>query len=149
MLNWIARHVDQADRVEIWLAADEHPDLWLADIQVKTESAIRPAMSRVLNVEKISEMNVGEGSFSAQIIDPLCPWNEGSYRFESSAGKLQVSKTSKAECQLTIQGLTALIAGAHDPQDFLLRGWGDPDPALQTILRTMFPRAYPFMHENF
>ena len=149
MLNWIARHVDQADRVEFWLPADEYPETWLSDIQVKTESAIRPAMSRVLDVERIGGMNVGEGSFTAQIIDPLCPWNESTWLFESSAGKLQVSRTSKAECQLTIQSLTALIAGAHDPQDLSLRGWGDPKPAIQTILRTMFPKANPFLHENF
>jgi predicted acetyltransferase len=149
MLNWIARHVDQADRVEIWLPASEYPETWLADIQVKTESAIRPAMSRVLDLEKIGGMNVGEGSFTAQIIDPLCPWNEGSWQFEASGGKLQVSKTSKAECQLTIQGLTALIAGAHDPQDFSLRGWGNPKSGLQIHMRTMFPKASPFLHEIF
>jgi len=149
MLNWIARHVDQADRVEIWLPADEHPDLWLADIQVKTESVARAAMSRVLDIEKISGMNVGEGSFSVQVIDPLCPWNGGAWQFESSGGILQVLKTIESECQLTIQGLTALIAGTHDPQDFPLRGWGDPKPALQTRMRTMFPKANPFMHENF
>lgn len=149
MLNWIARHVDQADRVEIWLPPDEHPDLWLADIQVKTESAVRAAMSRVLNVEKIGGMNVGEGSFSAQIVDVLCPWNEGTWKFESRGGKLQVERTSEAECQLTVQGLTALIAGAHDPQDFPLRGWGDPEPVLQNVMRIMFPKANPFLHENF
>ena len=118
MLNWIARHVDQADRVEIWLPADEYPETWLADIQVRMESAIRASMSRVLDVERIGGMNVGEGGFSAQIIDPLCPWNEGTWRFEANRGKLQVTRTSKAECQLTVQGLTALIAGTHDPQDF-------------------------------
>lgn len=149
MLNWIARHVDQADRVEIWLPADEHPDLWLADIQVKVESAVRAGMSRVLDVERIGGMNVGEGGFSAQIIDPLCLWNECTWGFESSEGKLKVEKTSKAECQLTVQGLTALIAGTHDPQDFPLRGWGNPEPVLQSTMRKMFPRLSPFMHENF
>jgi len=149
MLNWIARHVDQADRVELWVPADEYPETWLADLQLKVESAIRASMSRVLNIEKISGMNVGEGRFAAQVTDPICPWNEGMWQFESSGGKLQVSKTSKAECQLTIQGLTALIAGMHDPQDFPLRGWGDPDPALQSIQREMFPRMNPFLHENF
>lgn len=149
MLNWIARHVDQADRAEIWLPADEYPEMWLADIQVKTESAIRAAMSRVLDVERIGGMDVGEGSFTAQVIDPLCPWNEGVWRFESSEGKLQVRKTSKAECQLKVQGLTALIAGAHDPQDFPLRDWGNPDPILQSKMREMFPKKNPFMHENF
>jgi len=149
MLNWIARHVDQADRAEIWLPSDEYPETWLADMDVKVESAIRPAMSRVLDVERIGGMNVGEGCFSAQIIDPICPWNEGVWKFESSSGKLQVEKTSKAECQLTVQGLSALIAGTRDPQDFILRGWGDPNPMLQSTMREMFPRMSPFMHENF
>ena len=149
MLNWIARHIDQADRAEIWLQADEYPDLWLADIQVKAESAVRAAMSRVLDVEKIGGMNVGEGSFSAQIIDPLCPWNESEWQFETKEGKLEVGKTSKAECQLTVQGLTALINGTHDPQELLLRGWGNPEPILQAVMRTMFPKAVPYLHENF
>lgn len=149
MLNWIARHVDQADRAEIWLRADEYPELWLVDIQVTTESASRAAMSRLLDVERIGGMNVGEGSFSAQIKDPLCPWNEGAWKFESSSGNLQVSKTSKAECQLTIQGLTALIAGEHHPQDFPLRSWGDPNPVLQSTMHEMFPMMSPFLHENF
>jgi predicted acetyltransferase len=149
MLNWIARHVDQADRVEIGSPADEYPETWLADMQVKVESAIRASMCRVLDVENLGGMEVGEGSFAAQVVDPLCPWNEGAWRFEARGGKLQVEKTSKAECQLTIQGLTALIAGVHDPQDFPLRGWGDPDPALQSVMRAMFPKLSPFLHENF
>lgn len=149
MLNWIARHVDQAECVELRLQADEYPELWQADMDVKIESAIRPAMSRVLDVKRIGGMNVGDGSFSAQVIDPLCPWNEGNWMFESSSGKLQVEKTSMAECQLTVQGLTALIAGAHDPQEFHLRGWGNPSPEVQSAMRTMFPRMSPYQHENF
>jgi predicted acetyltransferase len=149
MLNLIARHVDQADRVEIWLTEDEYPELWLADIQVKVESPSRSAMSRVLDVEKIGGMNVGKGCFSAKIIDPLCPWNEGIWQFESSDGKLQVVEASKPDCELTIQGLSALIAGTCDPRDFPVVGWGDPDPTLQSVQREMFPAARPYMHENF
>lgn len=149
LLNWIARHIDQTDRAEIWLQADEFPELWLVDIEVKVESAIRVAMCRVLNVESIGGMEVGEGSFAVQIVDPLCPWNEGAWRFKGSEGKLQVEKTSKAECHLTIQGLTALIAGTHDPQDFPWRGWGDPSPVHQATMREMFPAMRPFIHENF
>jgi hypothetical protein len=122
--------------------------MWVADIQVRIEFAIRASMCRVVDVEKINGMNVGEGSFTAQIIDPLCPWNEGMRKFDSTEGKLEVRKTSKAECQLTIQGLTALIAGTHDPQDFPLRGWGNPESALQSHMRTRFPKASPFLHEN-
>ena len=149
LLNWIARHVDQADRVELWLPEDEYPELWLADIEVKVESAIRPAMNRILYVEKIGGMNVGKGCFSAKIIDPLCPWNEGIWRFESHNSRLHVEKTSNADCELTIQGLSALVAGTHDPQDFPLAGWGDPDNDLQSVQREMFPAARPYLHENF
>jgi predicted acetyltransferase len=149
LLKWIARHIDQTDRAELWLLADEYPETWLADLQVKVESAIRPAMSRVLDVEKLGGMSVGAGSFSARILDLLCPWNVGNWRFEGCGGKLEVSKASAAECELSIQGLSALIAGTRAPQDFPLRGWGNPDPALQTIMRAMFPTQMPFMHENF
>ena len=149
MLNWIARHVDQADRAEIWLPPDEYPETWLADIQVKVESAIRPAMSRVLDIEKMGGMRVGEGSFSAMVNDPLCPWNEGRWQFAAHEGILQVSRAAQADCELTIQGLSALVSGAHDPQDFPLRGWGNPTPELQAIHGSMFPRLQPFMHEMF
>ena len=149
MLNWIARHVDQADRAEIWLPADEYPESWLADMDVKVESAIRPAMSRVLDVEKIGGMCVGEGNFSAKIIDPLCPWNGDSWHFEGRDGNLLVSKALNAECELTIQGLSALVAGTRDPQDLPLRGWGQSSPALQLIQSRMFPRVCPYIHEIF
>ena len=149
MLNWMARHVDQADRAELWLPADEFPEMWLADIQVKIESAIRASMCRVVDVERIGGMDVGEGSFAAQITDPLCPWNEGAWMFAASAGKLEVRKTSETARPLTVQGLTALVAGTHDPQEFHLRGWGSPSPEEQSIMRAMFPKMNPYVHENF
>jgi len=149
MLNWIARHIDQADRAEIHLPPDEYPETWLSDLEVKVEAAIRPGMNRVLDVEKLAGMNVGDGEFSVEVIDPLCPWNEDMWRFEGSDGKLEVSKSSKADCELTIQALSALIAGTRSPQDFSFRGWGNPDSKTQTIMQEMFPRMIPFMHENF
>jgi hypothetical protein len=149
LLNWIARHIDQADRAELWLAPTEYPETWLADIHVNMESPARAGMNRVLDVEKIGGMQVGEGRFTARIVDPLCPWNEGIWQFESQAGVLQVSKASNADCELTIQGLTGLVAGTLDPQDLPLRGWGNPSPAVQTIQRTIFPHVIPHMHEVF
>jgi predicted acetyltransferase len=149
LLNWIARHIDQANWAEIWLSQDEYPETWMADMQVKIEASIRPAMSRVLDIEQISGMEAGQGNFSAKVIDPLCPWNEGAWRFESDQGKLRVQKSSTSDCELTIQGLTALISGIHEPQDIPLRGWGNSDATVQAIQREMFPRMNPFMHEMF
>ena len=64
-------------------------------------------------------------------------------------GKLQVSKASEAECTLTIQGLTTLVAGNRDPHDLILRDWGDPNPTLQSNQRGLFPVMSPFVHEIF
>jgi predicted acetyltransferase len=149
LLDWIARHVDQADRVEIWYPPYEHPETWLADMQVKIESQTRAPMGRVLTVAQIGGMETGPGGFSARVSDPLCPFNDGIWRFETLDGRLQVSRAAQADCDLTIQGLTALVFGTHDPQDFSLRGWGNPGAELQTILRRMFPAMLPFLHEYF
>ncbi len=149
LLNWIARHVDQADRAEIRLPADEYPETWLADMQVNLDVAQPAAMSRVLDVARIGGMQAGEGSFTAQIIDPLCPWNQGAWRFEGCDGRLVVTKTAKADCELTIQGLSALVAGVHDPQDFALRGWSNAGQAVQAVQRAIFPERRPYLHEQF
>ena len=149
LLDWVARHIDQADRAEIWLPPYEHPETWLADIQVKIESQVRAPMSRVLNVAEIGGMETGEGSFSVSIIDSICPFNEGKWKLESIEGQLKVSKSKDADCELTIQGLTALVFGTHDPQDFPLRGWGNPTTEIQSVMRTMFQPRLPFLHEYF
>jgi predicted acetyltransferase len=149
LLNWIARHIDQADEVELWLPEDEYPETWLSDLEVRLGSAERPAMCRVLDVQSLDGMDAGEGSFSLRVIDPLCPWNEGSWSFASLDGKLKVTRSRSAECELSIQGLTAMISGTHAPQDFIFRGWGDPAEDLQARLSRMFPPMRPYMHEMF
>jgi predicted acetyltransferase len=149
LLDWIARHIDQADRAEIWLPPYEHPETWLADLQVRIRSQDRAPMSRILDIAGMRGMETGIGSFSAHITDPLLPSNEGNWKFESVDYHLQVSKTNAVDCKLTIQGLTTLVFGTHDPQDFTLRGWGNPRPEIQAVMRTMFPPRIPFLHENF
>jgi predicted acetyltransferase len=148
-LNWIARHIDQADRAELWLSPAEFPETWLADFQLKLEGAARPAMTRVLDVEKIGGMQVGEGAFTARVLDPLCPWNEDYWKFSAHGGQLQVERAPAADTHLTIQGLSALVAGTIDPADLPLRGWGDPSPTIQSAQRSLFPRRIPYMHEIF
>lgn len=149
LLQWIARHIDQADRVELWLAPTEQPETWLADMQVKTETDIRAAMGRVLDVAAIGGMAAGPGRFTARVADPLCPWNEGVWQFASVDGVLRVAAGGHPDCDLAIQGLTALVYGTHDPGDFAIRGWGNPAPTVQTAMRNIFPTAAPYLHERF
>jgi predicted acetyltransferase len=149
LLQWIARHVDQAERVEMWLAPGEQPEMWLADIGVKVETALRAPMGRVTDVAAIGGMQVGPGEVAARISDPLCPWNEGAWRFVSDGGALLVERTQEAASELTIQGLSALVYGAHEPESFALRGWGDAPPEVVAALRAMFPPRIPHLHERF
>jgi hypothetical protein len=123
--------------------------LWLADFGVKVEAAERAPMGRVLDVAKIGGMPAGPGGFAARIRDPLCLWNEGVWRFESDEGVLQVRPGGEPDCSLSIHALAALAYGTHDPDDFSLRGWGDPSPAVQAVMRCMFPPSTPYLHEYF
>ncbi len=149
LLEWIARHVDQAGKAEIWLPAYEQPNTWLADINPKLEPVFVAPMGRVLNVPEIGGMETGTGSFRAKISDPDCPWNNGTWKFDGSAGQLMISPAQTADCHLTIQGLSALVYGVNDPDDFAFRGWGNPSPEMITIMRAMFPPKLPYLHEYY
>jgi predicted acetyltransferase len=146
LLAWIARHIDQAKSVEIWLAPYEQPETWFADMQIETESLIRAPMGRVVDVSAINGMQVGQGGFSARILDSLCPWNEGVWRLENLEGFLRVAPGDRAECELNVQALSALVYGTHDPDDFYLRGWGNPPPKVRSHMRSMFSPQRPFLH---
>jgi hypothetical protein len=106
-------------------------------------------MGRVVDVAGIGGMETGPGCFAARVSDPLCPWNTGVWQFEAVDGRLQVDRASQADCDLSIQALAALIYGTHDPGDFVFREWGNLSPALQTIMRAMFPPLVPYLHEYF
>ena len=147
LLEWIARHIDQATQAEIWLPAYEQPNTWLTDLRPKLEPVFVAPMGRVLEVSEISGLETGPGSFRADISDPDCPWNNGTWQFESRDGRLTVSPAKTADCQLTTQGLSALVYGVSDPEDFALRSWGDPSPVLIDRLRTIFPPRLPYLHE--
>jgi predicted acetyltransferase len=106
-------------------------------------------MGRVVDVAQIGGMRTGPGRLTMRVSDPLCPWNEGAWRLETVDGRLQVQSSRAADCALRIQGLSALVYGTHDPGDFAVRGWGDPSSEMLTVLRTMFPRRLPYLHEVF
>jgi len=153
LLSWIARHVDQAERVELHLAPSEIPETWLSDMSMKIETPSYGPMGRVLDVSRLGGMTTGPGSIVVRIEDPFCPWNEGLWRFETQSGELAVSPVddagSSASIVLTIQGVSALVYGAHNPEDFAWRGWGDPSPESIAVLRRMFPPLLPHLHEQF
>ncbi|MFZ6028145.1 MAG: GNAT family N-acetyltransferase [Chloroflexota bacterium] len=149
LLDWIARHTDQAGQAEIWLPAYERPNTWMADMHPKMETVFVDPMGRVIDVAGIGGIATGPGRFDVRVSDPDCPWNEGTWRLDGTGGTLEVSPTHHADCHLTIQGLSALVYGSNDPADFAFRGWGDPSPQMQGVMRRMFPLELPYLHEYF
>jgi predicted acetyltransferase len=148
LLAWFARHIDQVKQVELLLPPSALPETWLPDLYFTIRAEEAP-MARIITIVGISGMHCGHGRFSAQISDPICPWNKGNYLFESIDGILHVSHSDTAQCHLTIQGITSLVYGTHDPETFAMRGWGDPTPELQATMNTMFPPLLPYLYEKF
>jgi predicted acetyltransferase len=149
LLQWIALHTDQANRVKIELAPYEQPETWLSDLQVKIESAVRAPMGRILDVARLSGMRVGPGSFTASLQDDFCPWNSGAWQFLSQDGRLQARPAQSTDCKRTTRGLSGLVYACHNPADFGLRGWGEVSLETQQAMLSLFPPLLPFMHEEF
>ncbi len=149
LLEWLARHLNQASQIELWLAPNDYPDTWFTDLDYTNGIMTKPPMGRVLDVASIAGMQTGSGRFTARITDSYCPWNEGMWTFESCGDGLTVQPGSHPDCDLTIQGLSALVYGVNDPAELAFRGWGEPSTGVQEVMREMFPRKVPYIHERF
>jgi predicted acetyltransferase len=149
LLNWMARHIDQAKEVELWIPPHAHPETWLSDLNLSTRQLYISPMGRILNLEELEGIEVGPGRFHVQIKDPFCPWQKGMWAFQSQEGKLAVQPSAQADLTLSIQGLSALIYGTHTVEDFQYRDWGNPSPQMMRTLTSMFPVKTPYIHEFF
>lgn len=147
LLQFIAKHIDQVVDVHFKrLPAQEFPETWFSDLSTKADPDIwLTPMGRVIDVAQLGGMTVGEGKIDIEVSDDFCEWNNGIFTFTSENGKLLVSEGKSADCQLTIQGLSALIYGTHDPNDFQWRGWGNPSQEHIHTLMSMFPRQSPYL----
>ncbi|MFN2145569.1 MAG: enhanced intracellular survival protein Eis [Anaerolineales bacterium] len=148
-LQWIGMHIDQTSEVSITLPPYEQPQTWLSDLEVKLSSRRIPPMGRVLDIEKLNGLPVGDGQFKVKISDPTCPWNEGTWQFTSQNGELAVTRTDKADCTLSIQAISSLVFGNVPPRDYPYRGWGDVPAEVQAGMTSLFPPATPHLHEYF
>ncbi len=148
LLEWLARHIDQVQDVEMKLHPSEHPENWLNDLGILINVSDAP-MVRIIDVSKISGLQVGSGLLHIHVNDPLCPWNQGNFLFESVDGQLQVSPSSHADLNLSIQALSSLVYGIAEPSDFPFRGWGSLSQSQAQICLSLFPHKIPYLHEVF
>jgi len=146
LLNWIARHIDQVEKVVLHLKTDILGENLFTDIRPEFEGIFVPAMARVIDFKQLNGLEIGNGVISIALKDPDCEWNTGIWQLSAENGVLDIIKAQKADCALTIHGLTALVYGVYDPEEFNLRGWGTPNEKQQQILREMFPPLLPYLH---
>lgn len=148
LLEWFARHIDHVKTIEITLPPFEQPETWWPDLNMNVTSIGAP-MGRVVDITRLNGMHIGPGSFTAHVHDEYCPWNSGNYRFEQNNGRLQISHSTTTECSLSIQAISALIYGTHEPATFAIRDWGDPSELVQTTMQNMFTPQQPYLYETF
>lgn len=153
LLDFIARHVDQVERARICIAPGDDPAFWLTDsrITISTDApeAWGAPMARIVSLEGLNGIHVGDGEITVQVTDPQCPWNEGAWTLRGVNGSLEVGRATSAQLHLTIQALSALVFTSMEPPLFRFRGWGAPDEAAIAMLRSLFPPVEPFIFELF
>jgi predicted N-acetyltransferase YhbS len=151
LLQFFARHVDQVARIVLTVGLDDAPELWGTDLPVFYGSRVAfPSspgpMARVLDLRAMSGMPVGEGAAAVHVVDDLIG---GTYRLAGDGGRLEVATAPDAASTLTAAGLSGLVYGVLDPIDVVARGLGTIDAAAVEPLRTLFPRALPYLMADF
>jgi predicted acetyltransferase len=152
LLQFFARHVDQVERVVVTVGVDDVPELWGTDFAVTLKSEVgfprSPGpMARVLDLEALSGIAVGDAAVTVEVVDD--PLVQGTYRLEGDGGRLAVTKGTNPAATLTVGGLSGLVYGVLDPIDVVTRGLGTVETDAIDPLRTLFPRATPYLFADF
>ncbi|MFF5176779.1 enhanced intracellular survival protein Eis [Micromonospora sp. NPDC000316] len=155
LLQFLARHVDQVDRVSVQVPPDELPELWLTDLDVHIEArAGRPGasapMARLLSLDALNGLSVGPGRVRVELTGDR--WLAGTHLLDGTTGALElVSDTGgrAPTATLTAAGLSALAYGVLDPAELPLRGLGDVPVDAAAELRGIFPRRVPYLFADF
>jgi predicted acetyltransferase len=152
LLQFFARHIDQVGRVLVTVGIDDVPELWATDLTITTKSEVTPPrssapMARVLDLEALSGMPVGNAAATIEVVDDTLI--QGTYQLAGDGGQLGVTKAASAQATLTAAGLSGLIYGVLDPIDVEARGLGKIDRDAVGPLRELFPRALPYLFADF
>ncbi|GAA2218553.1 hypothetical protein GCM10010429_50920 [Micromonospora olivasterospora] len=156
LLQFLARHVDQVDRVRLRVPADELPELWLTDLDVHVEARVaRPGssapMARLLSLDALAGLPAGPGRARVELTGDR--WLGGSHLLDGATGRLElVAGTAGGDAPaatLTAAGLSALAYGVLDPAEVDVRGLGRVPPDAAAELRRLFPRHLPYLYASF
>jgi predicted acetyltransferase len=154
LLGFFGSHADQVEKVSVVVSPAELPELWgtdfAAEISAETSFPTSPApMARVLSVEGLAGMPVGDARVTVEVVED--PFIAGYYQLDGTTGVLDARRVTAAttDATLTAAGLSGLIYGVLDPDELPIRGFGQVSGPAAERLRTLFPRALPYLHAHF
>lgn len=157
LLQFLARHVDQVDRVSVIVAADDLPELWLTDLGVVCETRVTlpdhsAPMVRLLSVDALAGLATGVGCCRIELTGDR--WLAGSYLLDGTTGRLEIRSGASGgvnppTATLTAAGLSALAYGVLDPAEVVVRGLGTVPVDAAVELRRLFPRDLPYLYSSF
>jgi predicted acetyltransferase len=154
LLQFFGSHAGQVEKVSVIAPPGESPELWGTDFAVETSSNVAfpsslAPMGRVLSVEGLAGMPVGAAQVAVEVVDD--PFIAGHYELDGSSGVLDAQRATGLvpDATLTVAGLSGLIYGVLDPDELPVRGFGHAGTEAAERLRTLFPRALPYLHAHF
>ena len=155
LLQWCAHHSDQVREVHLPILPKDYPETWYNDTfwgekgKICSRDWVPSAMGRVVLIDQLNGLHVGEGNVSFRVVDEQCNWNNDVFRFESKDGILEVSKGGEYDCEITIQGLSAIIYGCYNLDDFQFKNWGTIPEKTKNKIEALFPKLTPYLHADF
>ena len=150
LLRYMLSH-DLTDEI-FWFGPQDDPLAYAVDdsYQMKREY-MDNMMLRVVDVESaVSARPAGlgapEGALSIAISDAAAPWNQGTWRIESSGGKLSAWKAYGANADILMEAATfaAVYDGFMKASEAARAGLADaPNEAAALLADGMFASEYP------
>jgi predicted acetyltransferase len=154
LLQFFGSHAGQVEKVSVIVPPDDSPELWGTDFAAEISSNVSfptslAPMGRVLSVEGLAGLAVGAARVAVEVVDD--PFIAGNYELDGSSGVLDARRASGLvpDATLTVAGLSGLVYGVLDPDELSVRGFGQVSGEAAVRLRTLFPRALPYLHAHF
>lgn len=154
VLDFMARHVDQVKQIRMPILPGQQPHLWVSDdwqvdILSREDYSWGPPMGRIVTIDGLNGVPVGDATATISVVDAQAPWNNGTWTFAGDSGELKVTKGGDPGGDVHIAGLSAMLFSGLDPLTLSHRGWGSVDDETAAALRTLFPPITPHLHELF
>lgn len=156
LLTYILRH-DLNSEI-IWAASVDDPLLSLVDDPIRVKTQLWPSMMlRLVDVAKAAAdrpclVESPGQKIVLEVADAAAPWNQGRWRLEAEAGRVEVTKTSESpDLSLDVSVLAALFSGdlsaSQAARCGLLTAYSQA--ALEATDRIFAPRCAPFTSDWF